>query len=1106
MKQLNKKILSTFLASFIIGGMLSGCSDDLGVSSVSEERESGIYLYLPDIESAAEFSNTTRATSEIVGSEGSLTDLYLIIFKENNGNYDWVSCNDIKERGEINKSLNSTTTAYKSYKLPLNAGTYKFYLLGNLSHYTSQSFEDLKNIGDIENLALTFQGNLESGKLPMACLSAVKTTENGSVSPGTPVTISNEDIKSGKVIYADMSFLCTKVRYTVLFDNSSTGISKDFESKIVNFNPEVAVDNIFTKATVGSASSSTETTDYLSGKSDELTGRKYPSATYPATDRTSNDLEGSNADWTDNQRAWQGILYLPENNNDTHTKLTLSGACNASTASDAEKIYDISYPISLLPQEADGSKNLKRGNMYDLVISVKNYEAIDQTVTVSDWNLMSLTYALHGPYELEVEKTQIDVRAGKVTKFAYSSDVDVRCVSPVLTDDLFTDNNSFSPKAKGKDLYSFEIDGDSIAVTINSIPYEDLAKINTDAMKAKYNYFHIVAGNLQKKIICDELNLNPYFNVNPKEVIIDLREYITSGTYSVSIPVKFDTNITETAITLTDGNDLSGNADGAGGSYFKLKVEDGILLETSGTLTLDCKSMNSGCDFWNTNHEYTFQLKITYPTGTTDEEKTDGIRTVKITIKPYTTNYIIHFKCENSDKAWGSPHIYAYQCLEMPGEDSTYGGETVGYKDTGDNGYEAYLAALEYAFTTDISFNGWKNYGGSVDASKASSKKNGFVLFSSDYNFQPTAGSSTIYNYSNDLNNAQKQQTGWDDFCLRCSNNGYRKSGSTPRTWPGIVMQYEGNGWWKYILSGVATPGKTMIMFTDGHGNRQDDSYRFPGNAAVGIPLFDFPNNEGWFLFNGDTNDKNQNFVNYNPSPSVSVEPLIYRIYWPKAKGESCYMWRTSDNINLVGAWNDTDAYRDGIDGYFYFREFYTTKLGAMKYKYYPDGNMEWEGVDLSNLTAETTISGKTRKVRCFYVGGNNNSAGANVTAGKPSTSVNFMNRTDKQFQTDDLLLITWWNEYSGKYNLCNLFVQKDGNWVTFGTNDGWRDWEDEGRYYKTVRLSSTYNGWATFNFSAGTNSNSNSRGNVTIPVSYDNGNGSGARYTMTDRTYYQLW
>ena len=79
------------------------------------------------------------------------------------------------------------------------------------------------------------------------------------------------------------------------------------------------------------------------------------------------------------------------------------------------------------------------------------------------------------------------------------------------------------------------------------------------------------------------------------------------------------------------------------------------------------------------------------------------------------------------------------------------------------------------------------------------------------------------------------------------------------------MMRPEEDGWFEFELTGIAEPGRTLIMFADTH--QGSTSLRFPGDHAVGMPLFDYPSHEGWFLYNGNVNDRvNNQFLPQKPT------------------------------------------------------------------------------------------------------------------------------------------------------------------------------------------------------------------------------------------------
>lgn len=188
-------------------------------------------------------------------AEGSLKELYLVIYKEDPdypGTYNLYRAPNIIDAANITNLQSSYANDYKLY---LTEGKYKFYLLANLYDYwkngapananTEADYEKVfaKEL-NLEYLRLTFtQAYIDY--LPMACLAREICTYDESTQTYTPIEngifeVTQDDINDNKSIslYAPMSILCSKVRYTVLFDNTEdTSFSGKFPLADIHLTP-----------------------------------------------------------------------------------------------------------------------------------------------------------------------------------------------------------------------------------------------------------------------------------------------------------------------------------------------------------------------------------------------------------------------------------------------------------------------------------------------------------------------------------------------------------------------------------------------------------------------------------------------------------------------------------------------------------------------------------------------------------------------------------------------------------------------------------------------------------------------------------------------------
>lgn len=842
-----KKLLSTYLLNIIAAMALmmtaAACVDDTDLPEVAAPGTS-VTIRIPNpaaadafARSRAEADSPANAETNVGASgsspaaaasraeekdldtkakEGDIHSLWLLAYNTTNPDNNVIR--QLQSSGQL-------THEYSEYRIEFKPGKYRIYVVANLDEYITGEISASTEESYLEKLILNFSPdklpNTTDG-LPMACLPA-------QVDGADPdLGIITVEAGTTKTIQTDLTFLCAKVRYTILFDNSEGGFSREaFGSSAVTFNT----------ASLTGVRKETPLTDAVNA----LDGAFEVDPIDLKVINDSKDLNdladpGFTPSTTGAQRAWQGTMYLPENLlTGARTILHLGATLDGNGA-------NLSYTVKLPKNAAEANDSepdytLTRGHFYDLVGRVTTIgDQIDITASVADWTLQTLTYALHGPYFLHVDKTEITVTAGVETPLMYDTD------APTL--------NFESPKYGDTDLDLFlfkliEQDGKKyISVTTNSaIPAETNNSFNS--------YFYIKAANLYKRIEVNPVSLEPFLNVSPTEIEINIAEYIASGDYDAEIPIEFTTNLPSVTITQTGGT----------WSDFPITVED---ITTDGTVTynntstrtntLKITGFNNG--IWTS--EQKFQLTYTAPS-------TDGktlSQTVNITVKPNQLNYLIHFR---APRGWTNPHIYIYQCLQLPATHPSNPSKTLGYKDIyTENGQQKinYLSALEYSFTGKVAFKGW-NYTNNDDVNyynQSGNMDNGFYIFN-DY---------TNWNCTTDFNNNKDHYYFNLDFCAtyrdsisgttshsvftsRCAYCGANHVNARTENsytngynmlWPGIMMRNDGNSWWTFELTGTATPGKALIMFTDGHN---ESTNRYPDALQPGVPLFDYPSREGWF-------------------------------------------------------------------------------------------------------------------------------------------------------------------------------------------------------------------------------------------------------------------
>lgn len=362
--------------SFLIPFLLWSCKDDSSQPSDPSLEAGGVVNVTFSIsctDALSKFATSgsvTRAVDESM--EGTMSNLYVVAVKV----YDYEDESFVKREKEIDgvktdnpaffvTSLNPLGHEYipgdtykNKYTLELYPGKYRFYIFANFDLYLTRfgHINDFSTEQEIREITLNYKADtpLMPGHLPMTCLPEnIKwrtegSTEANSVSPDDDNLIEIKD--SNKELLAEMIFQCAKVRYTILYNNTKGGCSEAFGNNSVRFNVDY---NQFTVAsnlnkttylldhewTLEEKDRAIMTTDdtyqaYPNGEATEFdqaywsinlgryqfkekNGTRTFNENYPVkpTDDSIEPWTGTTSEWmASDQRVWQGVCYLPENN------------------------------------------------------------------------------------------------------------------------------------------------------------------------------------------------------------------------------------------------------------------------------------------------------------------------------------------------------------------------------------------------------------------------------------------------------------------------------------------------------------------------------------------------------------------------------------------------------------------------------------------------------------------------------------------------------------------------------------------------------------------------------------------------------------------------
>ncbi|MDE7464837.1 MAG: hypothetical protein K2M59_00215 [Muribaculaceae bacterium] len=881
MKLLTRNAFALFAAS---ATLLTSCSDDVLNRETPEGDNYSVTVYVPNTADGIPQGTGTRALGSMADwnkAESQIHSLMLIAYPiKNDQTLDPVAI-DLLDTGNVTVTSGSNDD-YKAYSFQIDNGDYRMYVVAN-SNVTGTESETI-----LKQQTAVVPTDVEAQGIPMACAHNELIVNGSSIGDANVITVSSTGATAK--VRADLKFAVSKVRVTLLNDlRISEGVTD------VGVSGHAAHSSLFTNTSYSAP---------------VATGQFTPANAYYDMPAKSDTLKNTNVDALTGKSstlpakewAWQTIFYVPE-------RLVQSAGDNT----------HMDYKIGTQPRKleigevAGTTRKIERSHFYDYVGTPEGKFYL----TVQKWDPAIIAGALHGPTFLHVDQTSIDIEAGEETAIWCESNA----ISLKGSSESFT-NTAADGSTTEEPIYTFRYsqNNDTIYVSLNR--QIDAKEIENVKAEGKWKSFTITAGTINKKIEVRDIIFEEYITVSPKIMTIDVAENKESGDYNGTLPIRITTNMATVDLKkfyndLLDNNtrkegwvadadeeidnkkslyltDKEGNVIGDEASY--TVPESGIL-----DLIVNFNDLNSNRTLWNKDAELLLSVSGNKVNG---EKETED---VTIYVRPSYDTYKIHFKAPG----WVAPHIYVYQCLELPADHPTHPNAPVG----ADDGHEGKTAALEYSFTGKVAFKGW---------------------YTDEYNNPNASGSFHdkfwYFDYNDDSwneNNPDTRKVGKHyildmDFCPShreaqpcgtCKGDGYAKG------WPGICMKKTPaneapNGetdWWEFELSGVATPGKALIMFQDMfvdqngnvyHESYANDSRRYPDSEEPGIPLFDYPTKEGWLVYEGrDGSGKLKPIKFTSQRPGTADVYNTYRIYWPY----------NASNWTGINVWQDNNVWGNKV-------------------------------------------------------------------------------------------------------------------------------------------------------------------------------------------------
>ena len=882
------KRLADILLSLAALLLLAACTDDADVYNTPASSEGNLCVYVPvtregdDVTSSLDPSNPTYNASV---DECQINDLHLYAFPVgSNGTF-------LSQELPSPEASNMLDEKVASYQLKIKPGTYRVYVVANMKDVLDVN--SITTEGDLKKVVLSYQPMSKPGmpvanNIPMIYEPDTKAADGTTVDG--KITIKNTDTTPQTVV-ANLRFTCVKVCLNLIYNPEDPEMNAALKSKGLQItdimgkrlSPQTSLlwDGKFTNTNVSSKYATGIESSLYDATAHTGSGAYYTSWTEtPANANVNNEdiitVEGEGvAAPANSKEKWlfRATYYLPERyvaQASQQSALKIGGAVGGSAIKN-------SYNINLGHHDESSTSEvptLPRGTYYEIVGRIKSLGNIDLdcVVGVEPWQMPIIDVDLNHT-TLWVSKTSAEVTSLQNAIIDYGTNADASNIT-------FGCDTKVEATGAGELPVVIVSEHDpakkSLIFKINpAISVADFTKAN--ALKGTAKVW-IKAGNI-KKYLNVSYDVTPYFKVDPVDIVIF---YDKDNTAELTKVVKFTTNLG--GIQFPSGWTVSAE-DGQKVQYaqseIKIKCNNNNVADGTFTITATSNPETT------TTHVFTVKSIDAVGKDATTGKDIYKEQQVRVTVRPPKGNYIIYMRAIN-DMAWCNGGSNGeYQHKNMLNEDTDVG--------PGDN-------------------NNWRD--GWWEQQNAD--WNSDLSQHADYHYvyiytqigETTQGSTA----------AQRTTAEWyfgkkyvkKDDNRNTVSSGTDKDKYTGEWWPGNMMtaDYNNPGWYYYSIAvgaksagvngkGTATegssktikPGQTLLIFSNGtYLDAGIQSHRFTHHNDPGITLFNYEDNEGWYLYDPLSDPY---YRVYDEKPTVvDVEYTIY------TKNNGIFAWYALYGVN----------------------------------------------------------------------------------------------------------------------------------------------------------------------------------------------------------------
>lgn len=833
------KRLADILLSLAALLLLAACTDDADVYNTPASSEGNLCVYVPvtregdEVKSSLDPSNPTYNASV---EECQINDLHLYAFPVNR---EGTFLSQELPAPVANEMLNEQVARYQ---LQIKPGTYHVYVVANIEDALKGTPINTEN--DLKNVVLSYApmtkpGMPVAGKIPMIY-------EPKEVDGTTTEVVIN---KTPKTVAANLRFTCVKVCLNLVYDPNAAGVNdalkangiivKDIKGERLSPSTKLLWNGKFSNPSVSS--------DYAKGFGSTLydlasatgTGVYYSDWEEDLTHLNDNNnniitVKGTgvaNLDPVSAKQKWlfRATYYLPERyvaEAAQQSALKIGGTVGG---------HDNSYNINLGHRKDESSTTeiptFPRGTYYEIVGRLKSLGNIDLdcVVGVKEWKLAEVDADLTHT-TLWVSKTSAKVTSLQNAIIDYRTNADASNITFGCVDVVQKDGGGKLPI-----IVMSQHDPAKKRVTFSINP-ELSVKDFTDAKVPKGTAkVWIKAGNI-KKYLDVEYDVTPYFKVDPVDIVIF---YDKDNTADLTKVVKFTTNLGGIQFP-SDRSDWKKLSD----KEYEVKyAQSTIRIKCDNTNVADGKFTITATSNPVTTTTHVFTVKSIDAVKDAAGKDIYKEQEIRVTVRPPKGNYFIYMRAINDlAKTIDASNLEEFDHSDMLDE-------------------EAYNNSEENNNWRDGWCADWK-----IDRK---SYKDSHKVY--------------IYTQKGETNSVGTKD---ENVAIWYFTGG----------WPGVSMTADNNnpGWYYYSIAHDATsgsnngqgdakttpqkmikPGQTLLIFSNGtYTDKGHQPHRFTHHNDPGITLFNYEDNEGWYLYDPLSDPY---YTVYDEKPTVvDVEYTIY--------------------------------------------------------------------------------------------------------------------------------------------------------------------------------------------------------------------------------------